>query len=103
MPFDVLGLGFAGLIALGGAIGYFKSDSVASLVSGLVFGALISLSAQLAAGSSKSYNFVPAMVCLILSFLMGSRYVNSKKFMPAGMVAVISMLMAVRYALRFFN
>ncbi|KAJ2212467.1 Transmembrane protein 14C [Coemansia sp. RSA 487] len=102
MAFDTLGVFFAAFVALGGAIGYFKSSSVASLVSGLVFGALISLSAQLAVGNSKGYNLAPAIVCFILFVVMGSRFMNSKKFMPAGMVAATSLLMMLRYALRLF-
>ncbi|KAJ1795781.1 Transmembrane protein 14C [Coemansia sp. RSA 2399] len=101
MAFDSLGLFFAAFVALGGAIGYFKSNSVASLASGLIFGALISLSAQLAAGNSKRYNLAPATVCLILFVVMGSRFMNSRKFMPAGMVAATSLFMVIRYALRF--
>ncbi|KAI9504261.1 Transmembrane protein 14C [Coemansia spiralis] len=102
MPLDLLGLAFATFVALGGAIGYLKSNSVASLVSGLVFGALISLSAQLAAGNAKNYNLAPAAVCLVLFLVMGSRFMNSKKLMPAGMVAAASLFMTIRYALRFF-
>ncbi|KAJ2356515.1 Transmembrane protein 14C [Coemansia erecta] len=102
MATDYIGLAFAALIAVGGAIGYFKSGSAASLVSGLVFGALISLSAQLAAGNSKSYSLLPAALCLVLCLVMGSRFLNSKKFMPAGMVATTSLLMVIRYALKSF-
>ncbi|KAJ2848402.1 Transmembrane protein 14C [Coemansia brasiliensis] len=97
---DYLGLAFAALIAVGGAIGYFKSNSVASLVSGLVFGALISLSAQLAAGNSRSYSLLPAGMCLILFLVMAGRFISSKKFMPAGMVAITSLFMVIRYALK---
>ncbi|KAJ2140162.1 Transmembrane protein 14C, partial [Coemansia sp. RSA 678] len=88
--------------AFGGAVGYFKSGSVASLVSGLVFGALISFSAQLAAGNSKSYSLLPAILCLVLCLVMGNRFLNSKKFMPAGMVATTSLLMVIRYVLKAF-
>ncbi|KAJ1836536.1 Transmembrane protein 14C [Coemansia sp. RSA 2711] len=97
---DYIGLAFAALVAVGGAVGYFKSSSVASLVSGLAFGALISLSVQLAAGNSKSYSLLPASLCLILCLVMGGRFLDSKKFMPAGMVAATSLVMAVRYALK---
>ncbi|KAJ2314116.1 Transmembrane protein 14C [Coemansia sp. RSA 2704] len=100
MSTDYIGLAFAALVAVGGAVGYFKSSSVASLVSGLAFGALISLSVQLAAGNSKSYSLLPASLCLILSLVMGGRFLDSKKFMPAGMVAATSLVMAVRYALK---
>ncbi|KAJ2864606.1 Transmembrane protein 14C [Coemansia aciculifera] len=100
MPVDILGLSFAAFIALGGVIGYLKSNSTASLASGLIFGALISLSAQFAAsaGASKSANIIPAALCVVLFLVMGSRFMNSKKFMPAGMVAVTSLLMAIRFA-----
>ncbi|KAJ2160513.1 Transmembrane protein 14C [Coemansia sp. RSA 552] len=102
MAIDFAGLAFATLIAVGGAIGYFKSGSMASLVSGLVFGALISLSAQFAAGNSKSYSLLPALLCLVLGLVMGSRFLHSKKFMPAGMVASTSLVMAIRYVLKAF-
>ncbi|KAJ2125859.1 Transmembrane protein 14C [Coemansia sp. RSA 720] len=102
MAIDYTGLAFAALIAVGGAVGYFKSGSVASLVSGLVFGALISFSVQLAAGNSKSYSLLPAVLCLVLCLVMGNRFLSSKKFMPAGMVATTSLLMVIRYVLKAF-
>ncbi|KAJ2411371.1 Transmembrane protein 14C [Coemansia sp. RSA 2530] len=100
MPVDILGLSFAVFIALGGITGYLKSGSTASLASGLIFGALISLSAQFAAspGASKPASIIPAVLCIVLFLVMGSRFLNSKKFMPAGMVAVTSLLMAIRFA-----
>ncbi|KAJ2076886.1 Transmembrane protein 14C [Coemansia sp. RSA 988] len=100
MTADYLGLLFSAFIALGGVIGYFKSNSIASLVSGLVFGMLISLSAQYASGQPKGYSLLPAALCLVLCFVMGSRFLKSKKFMPAGMVAATSLLMATRYVLK---
>ncbi|KAJ2744600.1 Transmembrane protein 14C [Coemansia sp. BCRC 34301] len=100
MPVDILGLSFAAFIALGGVIGYLKSNSAASLASGLIFGALIALSSQFAAGASasKAANALPAALCAVLFLVMGSRFLSSRRVMPAGMVAVSSLLMAIRYA-----
>ncbi|KAJ2461009.1 Transmembrane protein 14C [Coemansia sp. RSA 2424] len=100
MPADILGLSFAAFIALGGLIGYLKSNSTASLASGLLFGVLLALSSQFAAGAtaSKIANVLPAAICVVLFLVMGSRFLGSKKFMPAGMVATTSLLMAIRYA-----
>ncbi|KAJ2007617.1 Transmembrane protein 14C [Coemansia thaxteri] len=101
MPLDILGLSFAVFIALGGVVGYLKSNSTASLASGLVFCALISLSVQFAAGASfKSANVLPACICAVLFLVMGARFQESRKVMPAGMVAATSLLMAARYGLK---
>ncbi|PIA17002.1 TMEM14-domain-containing protein [Coemansia reversa NRRL 1564] len=99
MTVDYFGLAFSVFIALGGLIGYLKSNSIASLVTGLSFGALISLTAQFASGQPKGYSLLPAALCLVLCLVMGSRFLESKKFMPAGMVAATSLLMTIRYIL----
>ncbi|KAJ2616234.1 Transmembrane protein 14C [Coemansia sp. RSA 1365] len=102
MSVDYLGLAFSVFIALGGIIGYLKSSSIASLVTGLSFGALISLSAQFASSQPKGYSMLPGTLCLVLCFVMGSRFLESKKFMPAGMVAATSLLMTIRYILKAY-
>ncbi|KAI8324016.1 TMEM14-domain-containing protein [Martensiomyces pterosporus] len=101
MAADILGLSFAAFIVLGGVVGYAKANSVASLASGLAFGALLALAAQLAANNSKNYSLLPVVVCLALAGVMGSRFLESRKFMPAGMVAATSLAMAIRYGIRF--
>ncbi|KAJ2360669.1 hypothetical protein IW150_007437 [Coemansia sp. RSA 2607] len=102
MVADTLGLSFGALVLLGGVIGFIKSNSGASLISGLVFGALIAVTTQYAASNAKAFNLLPAVVCLVLCLVMGNRFLNSKKFMPAGMVSLLSLLMFVRHAFRYF-
>ncbi|KAJ2841745.1 Transmembrane protein 14C, partial [Coemansia erecta] len=85
MVADVVGLSFGILIVVGGVMGFLKSNSTASLISGLVFGALITVTTQYAATHAQGFSLLPATVCLVLGLIMGSRFLESKKFMPAGM------------------
>ncbi|KAJ1814619.1 hypothetical protein LPJ56_002969 [Coemansia sp. RSA 2599] len=102
MVADVAGLSFGILIVVGGVVGFLKSNSTASLISGLVFGALIAVTTQYAATHAQAFNLLPAAVCLVLGLIMGSRFLESKKFMPAGMVATLALAMFARYALKYF-
>ncbi|KAI7834562.1 hypothetical protein BX661DRAFT_175081 [Kickxella alabastrina] len=95
MVADITGLSFGILIVLGGVIGFLKSNSIASLISGLVFGALIAVSTQFAATHSNRYNLLPAAVCLAL-------FSSWEAFMPGGMVTFSSLFMAIRYIIKYF-
>nr|VZI40911.1 unnamed protein product [Spirometra erinaceieuropaei] len=95
--FDALGLSFALLVSAGGAFGYYKSGSVASLVSGLAFGVLLALgSFQL--GQDNRNATLLFVSSGILGAVMGFRFVQTGKLMPAGVFCVLSLLMAIRSA-----
>ena len=91
------------LLILGGAMGYAKAKSVPSLVTGLVCGFLILLM-----GYRYTWHFAPHaafILALVLIFLMGRRYLNTRKAMPALLIVVLSVIVAVAqiYVLLFIG
>ncbi|KAI1712814.1 transmembrane protein 14C domain-containing protein [Ditylenchus destructor] len=95
MPADAFGLVYAGLVAAGGLIGYLKAGSIPSLVAGVASGVV--------AGVASFYSnfYVLIGVGIVLSGLMGFRFLKSGKFMPAGLIAALSLLIIVRCVIYF--
>mmetsp|Transcript_10936 Transcript_10936/g.15745 ORF Transcript_10936/g.15745 Transcript_10936/m.15745 type:complete len:134 (-) Transcript_10936:25-426(-) len=77
------------LIFIGGAIGYFRKGSKASLFAGAVFGGLLFVSGRLiAAGRQLEGNSLAAGVSGVMTVVLGGRYITSGK-LHAGLVAMI--------------
>eukprot|EP01104_Vermistella_antarctica_P009840 TRINITY_DN2579_c0_g1_i3.p2 TRINITY_DN2579_c0_g1~~TRINITY_DN2579_c0_g1_i3.p2 ORF type:complete len:112 (+),score=2.93 TRINITY_DN2579_c0_g1_i3:25-336(+) len=83
MSSDLVNYGFATLLFLGGAMGYLKSGSVASIVASSVFASLISIAQY------KQEPRAVIGVSLVLAGMMGYRALNSGKMMPGGLIAVL--------------
>jgi uncharacterized membrane protein (UPF0136 family) len=84
---------YAVLLGVGGAIGYFKAGSRASLIAGT----LSALAAALALALSINQHRWGIPLGLILSIclfvLFGYRYAaKTRKFMPSGLLAVVSLV-----------
>jgi uncharacterized membrane protein (UPF0136 family) len=94
IPWPVLILYIYGiLLIVGGAMGYVKAKSVPSLVAGLVCGFI-----ALWLGYRYAWHFAPhaaLILSLILIFLMGRRYLNTRKPMPALLIVVLSVVVAL--------
>ncbi|KAI8365280.1 transmembrane protein 14C-like protein [Radiomyces spectabilis] len=99
---DLVGYIYSGLIFTGGAIGYFKAGSTASLLAGTIFSAAAGLGAYLASNNPKNVVFA-LLVAVVLLMVMGSRFSKSGKFMPAGLISFLSLLMIIRYGLRLIQ
>ncbi len=81
------------LLIVGGLIGYIKARSVPSLVAGGVCGVI-----ALLLGYYYTWHFAPHaafFLALLLIFIMGRRYLNSRKFMPAGLIVLLSIIVAI--------
>ncbi len=81
------------LLIVGGAMGYVKAKSVPSLVAGLVCGFI-----ALFLGYRYTWHFAPHaafILALVLIFLMGRRYLNTRKAMPALLIVVLSVIVAI--------
>ncbi|PAN11956.1 hypothetical protein GQ55_2G222400 [Panicum hallii var. hallii] len=88
-----------GLVVLaGGVAGYLKRGSAASLAAGVGFGAALLLAGALSAwafahgggGAGAVFGTVLQIVCaVVLTVVMGVRYVKTRKIMPAGIIAAI--------------
>ena len=79
-----------GLVAVGGAMGYFKKGSTMSLVAGLSFGSLLIGSGILITkGENYKGHALASGITGIMTIAMGQRFLSSGKFMPAGMVTTL--------------
>jgi uncharacterized membrane protein (UPF0136 family) len=94
IPWPVLLLYIYGiLLIIGGAMGYIKAKSVPSLVAGLICGFI-----ALFLGYRYTWHFAPHaafILALVLIFLMGRRYLNTRKAMPALLIVVLSVIVAI--------
>ena len=90
IPWPVLLLYIYGvLLIVGGAMGYVKAKSVPSLVAGVVCGLI-----AIYLGVNYTWHdapYVALLVALVLIFLMGRRYLNTRKAMPALLIVVLSL------------
>ena len=82
--------GLGGLTILGGAVGYFKKGSKASLGGGLFCGGLLIGSGILISGEHQYEGHMLASgTSALMSAGMGQRYLKTGKIMPAGMVSAL--------------
>eukprot|EP00536_Pseudo-nitzschia_multiseries_P002626 jgi/Psemu1/301473/fgenesh1_kg.35_\ len=75
-------------------MGYATKGSKASLVAGSTFGGLLMIAGFLVSKSSESKstkgNVLGSSVSALLGYVMGKKFLVSKKFMPAGLLTVLS-------------
>src|SRR5271163_4804698 len=94
IPWPVLLLYIYGiLLIVGGAMGYIKAQSVPSLVAGVVCGVI-----ALFLGYRYTWHFAPHVafiLAIVLIFIMGRRYLNTRKAMPALLIVVLSLIVAI--------
>ncbi len=86
---------YAALVLVGGIVGHVKSESSASLASGLVFGLLLFLSSFLMF-RKKVYGYFGAFfLALTLEAFFTWRFAKTLKFFPAGMLGLLSLVVIV--------
>ena len=83
----ILNSAVGGLTIAGGLVGFITKGSKASLIAGSTFGGLLLLSALLISKKSRNGNVMGAGVAGMLSYVMGKKFLVSKKIMPAGLIA----------------
>ncbi|KAL3998241.1 Transmembrane proteins 14C family protein [Acanthocheilonema viteae] len=94
---DLIDLTYAGIIIVGGLVGYFKAGSTVSLAAGLAFGG--------AAGFAAYFknNLMLLAVSSGLTLLMGTRFIQSGKIMPSGIITILSFAMVFRCLMRYIH
>jgi uncharacterized membrane protein (UPF0136 family) len=85
----LVNLGLGGLVLVGGAYGYLKKGSKASLLAGLAIGSLLMGSGYLIVTTDLIYEAHILATSGLMAYAMGDRYVSTGKFMPAGLVAML--------------
>lgn len=80
------------IVALGGLVGYLTAESLASLIAGSLFGALLFASGLGLCRSSIVAYFTGTILSLSLTVFFSIRYYHTQKMMPGGMMAIISAL-----------
>lgn len=97
LPITVLVYGL--LVLIGGIMGHYKAASQASLISGLIFGALLLTCAFFL---FKEKNRFAAYSALFLTFILDGfftyRFSLSLKFFPSGMMSLASLLTLILLA-----
>ena len=94
---------YALIILIGGIMGHAKAASAASLVTGLVFGILLFLSAI---GMYKDHLF-PAYCGIVFIFLLDAffiyRWLYTLSFFPAGILSLLSFAVLVAVVILIRN
>lgn len=92
-----LTLGYAALVGVGGLIGYLKSGSNKSLVSGGLSALVLYYVHTQLPGRPTFASAVGLGVSALLLIVMGSRFKKSGKIFPAGVVSLVSLIMTGGY------
>lgn len=87
---------FYGLMTLvGGVMDYVKAKSWISLVTGLISGGIIVLSAVIFSKGQMAGYYALMAVSLALTVFFGMKFAKSRAFMPAGLMLALSTLMLI--------
>jgi len=98
---DILSFAYAATLAAGGILGYVKAGSVPSLGMGLAMGSIMAVGAYQTSVDPKNI-MLSLVTSVVMTNVMGYRFVNSGKFMPAGLVAGLSLAMALRFGYKMY-
>ncbi|KYC41270.1 hypothetical protein WA1_22665 [Scytonema hofmannii PCC 7110] len=88
----VAALAYGILVILGGMIGYFKSNSTASLVSGSLSGVLLIFAAFVQFQGQSWGVILASSVTAVLVVFFAFRLAKTRKFMPAGLMITLGAL-----------
>ena len=92
----VLNTAVGGLTFAGGLMGFVTKGSKASLIAGSTFGGLLMLSSFIISKTkSAKGNILGFSVSGMLGYVMGKKFLVSKKFMPAGLLTALSAIAVV--------
>jgi uncharacterized membrane protein (UPF0136 family) len=96
---------YAVLLAVGGAIGYFKAGSRPSLIAGSISAVAAALALFLSIRSNRWGVPLGLILSISLFVLFGYRYAaKTRKFMPSGLLAVASLVViAVMFLVMDWN
>ena len=114
---DLINVGYAVFLSIGGVAGYISKKSIPSLVFSLLFASLLVFTSRNL--KTRASHLMPLLILLFLAGFMGKEYsslkiktlerkthtikkgyrsISTGKFMPSGLVSVTALLMALRSA-----
>ncbi len=93
IPWYVLLYVYGLLLIAGGLMGYVKAKSVPSAVAGLVCGLIAIFLGYRYAWRDAPYAAI--VLALVLIFLMGRRYLKTRKAMPALLIVIMSVIVVI--------
>ena len=86
---------YAGLLIVGGLIGFFKARSMPSLVAGLTSGILAG-GCVAVSGSNRLLGYgLGLALALVMGVIFALRYTRTRKVMPSGMLALVSLAVVI--------
>ncbi len=88
------------LIALGGIIGYVKSGSHASIISGSVFGLALLICAYLISKKQLMAQYVTLGLTFLLDGIFTFRFAKTLHFFPSGFLSLVSLAVLIVVALK---
>lgn len=91
------------LIEAGGVIGFVKAKSRPSLISGLVSGALLTISGVMVLLGVSIGSDIGLVLAAALCALFGWRLAKTRKMMPSGMMLFVSIVVTVILAVTMFS
>ncbi|XP_010425818.1 PREDICTED: protein FATTY ACID EXPORT 2, chloroplastic [Camelina sativa] len=92
-----LTLGYAFLVGVGGLMGYLKSGSQKSLLAGGLSAAVLMYVFTQLPTKPVLASTIGVVMAGALTWVMGTRYIGSKKIFPAGVVSIMSFIMTGGY------
>ncbi|XP_010520504.1 PREDICTED: protein FATTY ACID EXPORT 2, chloroplastic [Tarenaya hassleriana] len=92
-----LTLGYAALVGVGGLMGYLKSGSQKSLLAGGLSAAVLLYVFRELPTKPVFASTMGVAMAAALTWVMGSRFMRSKKMFPAGVVSFVSFIMTGGY------
>ncbi len=88
----LVALAYGILVIVGGIIGYFKANSIVSLISGSVSGLLLVFAAIVQFQGHNWGSILATIVTTILLIFFTLRLVKTRKFMPAGLMTILGIV-----------
>ncbi|MFQ6112980.1 MAG: TMEM14 family protein [bacterium] len=85
-------LAYGVLVLVGGILGYVKSQSLPSIISGVIFGILIILSAAIMLKGMAVGTYSALIISAFLAVFFTYRFIVSHAFMPAGLMIILSLI-----------
>lgn len=73
-------------------MGYLQANSLASLISGLLFGTGFLITGWLVWRDSMTAGYVSGFMILLLALYFGYRFISTDQFLPGGIMLITSFL-----------